>query len=56
MTDLWNERAQAYRESATHASGDDLDLVVTWCEPASGVNVLDVATGGGHVARRLREA
>ena len=56
MTDLWNERAQAYRESATHASGDDLDLVVTWCEPARGVTVLDVATGGGHVARRLRKA
>jgi len=56
VTDLWNERAQAYRESSTHASGDDLDLVVEWCEPAPGVNVLDVATGGGHVARRLREA
>ena len=56
MTDVWNERAEAYRESATHASGDDLDLVVAWCEPAPGVNVLDVATGGGHVARKLREA
>ena len=56
MTDVWNERAQAYRESATHAAGDDLDLVVAWCEPGPGVNVLDVATGGGHVARRLREA
>ena len=56
MTDVWNERAQAYRESATHATGDDLDLVVAWCEPRSGVTVLDVATGGGHVARRLREA
>jgi SAM-dependent methyltransferase len=56
MTDVWNERAQAYRESATHASGDDLDLVVAWCEPGPGVTVLDVATGGGHVARRLREA
>jgi SAM-dependent methyltransferase len=55
MTDLWSERAAAYRESATHASGDDLDLVVAWCEPAEGVTVLDVATGGGHVARRLRE-
>jgi SAM-dependent methyltransferase len=54
--DLWNDRAQAYRDSATHASGDDLDLVVAWCEPAQGVSVLDVATGGGHVARRLREA
>ena len=56
MTDLWSDRAEAYRESATHASGDDLDLVVAWCEPGPGVNVLDVATGGGHVARRLREA
>ena len=54
--DVWSDRAQAYRESATHASGDDLDLVVAWCEPDAGVNVLDVATGGGHVARRLREA
>jgi SAM-dependent methyltransferase len=56
MTDLWSDRADAYRESATHASGDDLDLVVAWCEPGPGVTVLDVATGGGHVARRLREA
>lgn len=55
MTDLWSGRAAAYRESATHASGDDLDLVVDWCEPGPGVDVLDVATGGGHVARRLRE-
>jgi SAM-dependent methyltransferase len=54
--DLWSDRAQAYRDSATHAAGDDLDLVVAWCEPAQGVTVLDVATGGGHVARRLREA
>ena len=56
MTDLWDERAEAYRQSKTHAEGPDLDLVVAWCEPAPGVNVLDVATGGGHVARRLREA
>jgi SAM-dependent methyltransferase len=56
MTDLWSERAEAYRESAIHAAGDDLDLVVEWCEPGAGATVLDVATGGGHVARRLREA
>jgi ubiquinone/menaquinone biosynthesis C-methylase UbiE len=56
MTDLWNERADAYRTSQTHAAGEDLDLVVAWCAPAEGVTVLDVATGGGHVARRLREA
>jgi SAM-dependent methyltransferase len=56
VTDLWSDRADAYRTSAIHSSGEDLDLVVEWCEPGPGVTVLDVATGGGHVARRLREA
>ncbi|MFL5920768.1 MAG: class I SAM-dependent methyltransferase [Gaiellaceae bacterium] len=51
----WSDRAEAYRESATHREGPDLDLLVEWCNPAEGVNALDVATGGGHVARRLRE-
>jgi SAM-dependent methyltransferase len=55
MSDIWSERAEAYRQSAIHASGVDLDLAVAWCEPGDGVTVLDVATGGGHVARRLRE-
>ena len=56
MTDLWSDRADAYRSSSIHAAGEDLDLVVEWCAPGPGVTVLDVATGGGHVARRLREA
>src|SRR3954462_1322458 len=56
MTDVWSDRADAYRASAIHSEGEDLDLVVEWCEPGPGVTVLDVATGGGHVARRLREA
>ncbi|MGH2972538.1 MAG: class I SAM-dependent methyltransferase [Gaiellaceae bacterium] len=55
MTDLWSDRAEAYRQSPIHAAGEDLDLVVEWCEAGPGVSVLDVATGGGHVARRLRE-
>jgi SAM-dependent methyltransferase len=55
MTDVWSERAEAFRESPTHREGPDLDLLVEWCEPDTGVKVLDVATGGGHVARRLRE-
>ncbi len=55
MTDLWSDRADAYRRSAIHSQGPDLDLTVEWCEPGPGVTVLDVATGGGHVARRLRE-
>jgi SAM-dependent methyltransferase len=55
VTDLWSDRADAYRTSAIHSQGPDLDLTVEWCEPGPGVTVLDVATGGGHVARRLRE-
>jgi len=55
VTDLWSDRADAYRTSAIHSEGPDLDLTVEWCEPGPGVTVLDVATGGGHVARRLRE-
>jgi SAM-dependent methyltransferase len=55
MSDVWSTRAEAFRESPTHREGPDLDLLVEWCEPGSGVKVLDVATGGGHVARRLRE-
>jgi SAM-dependent methyltransferase len=51
--DVWSERADAYRESAAHSSGPDLDLVVEWAE---GRTALDVASGGGHTARRLREA
>jgi SAM-dependent methyltransferase len=51
----WDERAELYRSSVTHATGDDLDAVVELCNPHEGVKILDVATGGGHVARRLRE-
>jgi SAM-dependent methyltransferase len=54
MTDVWSDRAQAYRESEAHRQGRDLDLIVEWSAGAS--TALDVATGGGHVARRLREA
>jgi SAM-dependent methyltransferase len=55
VTDVWSQRADAFRESPTHREGADLDLLVEWCEPGPDVKVLDVATGGGHVARRLRE-
>jgi ubiquinone/menaquinone biosynthesis C-methylase UbiE len=55
VTDVWSDRAQAMRESPTHREGPDLDLVVELCEPAEGIQALDVATGGQHVARRLRE-
>ena len=54
MSDVWSERAELYRQSSAHSSGADLDLVVEWA--AGCATAIDVATGGGHVTRRLREA
>lgn len=54
MSSVWDERAEAYRVSDEHREGPDLDLLVEWASGAR--TALDVATGGGHVARRLREA
>ena len=53
MTDVWSGRAELYVESDAHRSGEDLELLVEWARGAR--TALDVATGGGHVARRLRE-
>ena len=55
MTDVWSDRAERYRASSGHREGADLDRLVEWAEPRAGTRALDVATGGGHVARRLRE-
>jgi ubiquinone/menaquinone biosynthesis C-methylase UbiE len=52
--DVWSQRAELYAASDAHREGDDLELLVAWAAGAS--TALDVATGGGHVARRLREA
>jgi SAM-dependent methyltransferase len=54
MTDAWSARAELYRTSTAHAEGADLDCIVEWS--AGATTALDVATGGGHVGRRLREA
>ncbi len=53
MSDRWSPYAEAYRESDAHRQGPDLDLLVEWAE---GKTALDVATGGGNLARRWREA
>lgn len=53
MTDVWSERAPLYAASDAHRGGDDLEQLVAWAAGAR--TALDVATGGGHVARRLRE-
>jgi SAM-dependent methyltransferase len=53
VSDFWSQRAQLYRESDAHRQGRDLELFAGWAE---GETALDVATGGGHVADRLRAA
>jgi SAM-dependent methyltransferase len=53
VTNVWDDRAAAYRTSDAHAGGEDLDQLVEWARGAK--TALDVATGGGHVARRFRE-
>ena len=45
---------ELYVECDAHREGDDLEQIVVWAAGAR--TALDVATGGGHVARRLREA
>jgi SAM-dependent methyltransferase len=51
---IWDSRAQAYRDSEAHRHGADLDVLVEWAAGAR--TALDVGSGGGNVARRLREA
>jgi ubiquinone/menaquinone biosynthesis C-methylase UbiE len=54
VSDLWSARAEAYKNVPEQREGEDLDRIVEWARGAE--TALDVATGGGHVARRLREA
>lgn len=53
MTDLWSKRAETYRGLADQREGADLELLVSWAE---GETALDVASGGGHTANRLSAA
>ncbi len=57
MSDVWSRacRGVPHRARSTPRATTSTSIVA-WCEPGDGVTVLDVATGGGHVARRLREA
>jgi ubiquinone/menaquinone biosynthesis C-methylase UbiE len=52
MSDLWSNRADAYRAAVDQRDGSDLDVLADWAE---GRTALDVASGGGHTARKLRE-
>ncbi|RXI96484.1 SAM-dependent methyltransferase [Anaerobacillus alkaliphilus] len=50
---VFGKNAEEYVSSESHAKGDDLPLLIEWLQPKSTWVVLDVATGGGHVAKTL---
>lgn len=47
--------AEKYVFSQTHATGDDLSLLVPWLTPSPDWVVLDVATGGGHATKKIAD-
>ncbi|MBO1511497.1 class I SAM-dependent methyltransferase [Metabacillus bambusae] len=49
----FGKNAEKYVTSETHAKGDDLSLMIDWLKPDTNWWVLDVATGGGHVTKKL---
>jgi ubiquinone/menaquinone biosynthesis C-methylase UbiE len=46
-------RSGAYRTSAVHGGGEDLDRLIELLAPHEGMRALDIATGAGHVAAAL---
>lgn len=51
VRDQFARAGAAYVSSLTHASGADLSRMVDVATPRPSERVLDIATGGGHVAR-----
>ncbi|MED4782250.1 class I SAM-dependent methyltransferase [Brevibacillus choshinensis] len=45
--------AEKYVTSQTHATGDDLSLLAPWLNPSDDWVFLDVATGGGHLTKKI---
>ncbi|MCP3029365.1 class I SAM-dependent methyltransferase [Halobacillus sp. A5] len=49
----FSKSKESYVTSKTHNNRKDLDMITVWLQPKSSWTVLDIATGGGHVARQL---
>ncbi|WP_284645843.1 class I SAM-dependent methyltransferase [Paenibacillus silviterrae] len=50
---VFGQNAEKYVSSVSHAQGEDLELLLEWLVPNPSWTVLDVATGGGHVAKAV---
>jgi len=53
VKNVFGTNADAYAKSVTHSTGKDLDLLLSWLKPDPHAICLDLATGGGNVARLL---
>ncbi len=51
VQETFSKNADKYVTSNTHAKGKDLSLMVEWVQPDENWVALDIATGGGHVAK-----
>ncbi|WP_082235656.1 class I SAM-dependent methyltransferase [Halobacillus massiliensis] len=49
----FSKNKEAYVNSTTHGNKSDLEAITDWLNPESSWTVLDIATGGGHVAKQL---
>jgi aspartate kinase len=56
VRERFGARSSAYRASAVHATGEDLNRLVELVEVTPGASALDVATGAGHAALALARA
>ncbi len=50
---IFARNTEEYITSSTHANEKDLKTIIEWLKPASNMVCLDIATGGGHVAKQL---
>ncbi|TKC18043.1 class I SAM-dependent methyltransferase [Robertmurraya kyonggiensis] len=53
VMDQFGKHAEKYVTSELHANGADLQTLIEWLQPQKTEIVLDIATGGGHVAKAL---
>jgi SAM-dependent methyltransferase len=53
VREQFGKTAAAYVSSATHASGEDLELLITLAAARSGERALDLGCGVGHTLRRI---
>ncbi|GGF34290.1 methyltransferase [Halobacillus andaensis] len=49
----FSKSKEAYVTSKTHNNQSDLEAITAWLNPQPSWTVLDIATGGGHVAKEL---